>query len=165
MIYGDNKSGRGGTENVKPLAWCFCKSIKENLKLGINRQSIEKWEAVSFADTVQLFRLNPWLLELDSGTCAHQDSWKPVGFDYRTSTGLGKQTPGGHKQKLVRTRTQDKEAVIPQKADPDLPVSVQESPMEVWVSSGLVQGHGTWVQQCLHRTFWRRSPLSSLPPP
>ena len=42
MIYGDNKSGTGGTENVKPLAYCFCNSIKENLKLGINRQSIEK---------------------------------------------------------------------------------------------------------------------------
>ena len=41
MIYGDNKSGRGGTENVKPLVSCFCKSIKENLKLEINRQSIE----------------------------------------------------------------------------------------------------------------------------
>ena len=23
MIYGDNKSGRGGTENVKPLASCL----------------------------------------------------------------------------------------------------------------------------------------------
>ena len=38
-----------------------------NLKLGINRQSIENWEAVSLADTVHLFRLVPWLVELDSG--------------------------------------------------------------------------------------------------
>ena len=33
----------------------------------------------------------------------------PVGFDYRTSTGLGTQTLGGHKQNLVCTRTQQKE--------------------------------------------------------
>ena len=39
MIYGDNKSGRAGTENVKPLTSCFCKSIRENLKLEIRRQS------------------------------------------------------------------------------------------------------------------------------
>ena len=34
-------------------------------------------------------------------------------FDYRTSTGLGKQTLGGHKQNFVRTRTQVKGAVTP----------------------------------------------------
>ena len=34
--------------------------------------------------------------------------WRPVGFDYRTSTGLGKQTLGGHKQNLVLTRSQEK---------------------------------------------------------
>ena len=26
-------------------------------------------------------------------------------------------------------------------------------------------GSGCWVQQCMHGTFWRRVPLSSLPPP
>ena len=31
--------------------------------------------------------------------------------------------------------------------DPDLPLSVQLSPVEVWVSSGLLQGQGLWVQQ------------------
>ena len=35
--------------------------------------------------------------------------WRPVGFDYRTSTGLGKQTHGGHKQNLVGSRTQRNE--------------------------------------------------------
>ena len=40
------------------------------------------------------------------------------------------------------TRTQEKGAVTPQETDPDFPVSVQESPVEVWVSSGLLQG---WV--------------------
>ena len=40
-------------------------------------------------------------------------------FDYRTSTGLGKQTLGGHKQNFVCTRTQEKGAVTPQETDPD----------------------------------------------
>ena len=66
-----------------------------------------------------------------------------MGFDYRTSTGLGKQTLGGHKQNLVCTRTQDKGAVTPQETDPDLPVSVQESLVEAWVDSGLLRGRGT----------------------
>ena len=63
-----------------------------------------------------------------------------MGSDYRTYTGLGKQTLGGHKQNLVCTRTQEKGAVIPQETEPDLPVSVQESPGEAWVSGGLLQG-------------------------
>ena len=63
-----------------------------------------------------------------------------MGFDYRTYTGLGKQTLGGHKQKLVDARTLEKGAVTPQETDPDLPVSVQESPVEAWVCGGLLQG-------------------------
>ena len=31
--------------------------------------------------------------------------------------------------------------------DPDLPLSVWVYPTEVWVNSGLPQGHGLWVQQ------------------
>ena len=50
--------------------------------------------------------------------------WRPVEFDYRTYTGLGKQTFGGHKQNFVCTRMQEKGAVTPQETDPDLPVSV-----------------------------------------
>ena len=65
-----------------------------------------------------------------------------MGFDYRTYTGLGNQTLGGHKQNLVHTRTQEKGAVIPQETEPDLPVSVQESPAEAWVNSGLLRGQG-----------------------
>ena len=56
-----------------------------------------------------------------------------MGFDYRTSTGLGKQTLEGHKQNLAYTRTQEKGAVTSQETDLDLPVSVLESPVEVWV--------------------------------
>ena len=65
-----------------------------------------------------------------------------MGFDYRTYTGLGKQTLGGHKQNLVNTRTQEKGAVTPQETDPDLPVSIQVSPVEAWVGGGLVKGWG-----------------------
>ena len=61
----------------------------------------------------------------------------------RTRTGLGKQTLRGHKQNLVRTRTQKKGAVASQETDPQLPRSVQESPAEAWVGSGLLQGRGT----------------------
>ena len=69
------------------------------------------------------------------------------GIDYRTYTGLGKQTLGGHKQNLVHTRTQEKGAVTPQETDPDLPVSVLGSPAEVWVGGGPAAGSGalTWV--------------------
>ena len=65
-----------------------------------------------------------------------------MGFDYRIYTGLGKQTFGGHKQNLVSTRTQEKGAVTTQETDPDLPVSIQESLAEAWVSGGLLQGPG-----------------------
>ena len=70
-----------------------------------------------------------------------------------------------HKQNLVHTRTQEKRTVTPKENDPDLSVSVPESPAEAWVSSGLLQGQGLWLRQCMHGTFWRRFPLSSLPPP
>ena len=63
-------------------------------------------------------------------------------FDYRTYTGLGKQTFGGHKQNLVCTMTQEKGAVTPQETDPDFLVSVQESLAEAWVNGGLLQGWG-----------------------
>ena len=65
-----------------------------------------------------------------------------MGFDYRTYTRLGKQTIGGHKQNLVSTRTQEKGAVTPQETDPDLSLSVHESLVEAYVSSGLLQGLG-----------------------
>ena len=63
-----------------------------------------------------------------------------MAFDYRTYTELRKQTLGGHKQNLVCTRTQKKEAVTPEETGPDLPVTVQESPVDAWVSGGLIEG-------------------------
>ena len=68
-----------------------------------------------------------------------------MGFDYRTYTGLGKQTLGGHKQNLMPTRTQEKGAVIPQEIEPNLPVSVQESLAEVWAGGSLLLGQGQCV--------------------
>ena len=44
--------------------------------------------------------------------------------------------------RTLYTRTQEKGAATPQETDPDLPVSVQESPAEAWVSGGLLQGRG-----------------------
>ena len=49
---------------------------------------------------------------------------------------------GGHKQNLVCTRMQEKGTVTPQETDPDLPMSVQESPVEARVGGGLLQGRG-----------------------
>ena len=48
----------------------------------------------------------------------------------------------GTDRTFVRTRTQEKGAVTPQETDPDLPVNVQESLVEAWVGSGLLQGQG-----------------------
>ena len=42
--------------------------------------------------------------------------------------------------KTLCTRTQEKGALTPTRDGPDLPVSVQESLLEVWISGGLLQG-------------------------
>ena len=63
-----------------------------------------------------------------------------MGFDYRISTELRKQTLGGHKEKLVCTRTQKKGTVIPKETEPDLPMTVQESSVEAWPAVGSVRG-------------------------
>ena len=47
--------------------------VQENHKLEINRQSKKNERLPHFlADTPHTFRLNPWLLELDSGTQLHE---------------------------------------------------------------------------------------------
>ena len=43
---------------------------------------------------------------------------------------------------MLCTRTQEKGAVTPQEVALDLPVGVQESLAEAWVSGGLLQGWG-----------------------
>ena len=72
-----------------------------------------------------------------------------MGFDYRISAGLGKQILGGHKQNFAHTKTQEKGAATPQETDPDLLMSVQESPAEVWVGRGLAQGRGSECSKCM----------------
>ena len=75
------------------------------------------------------------------------------GIWFRTLTGLGKQTLGRHKENLLCTRSQEKGAVSPLETEPDLPMSAQESLVEVGVDSGLLQGQGHWIQQFLHKSF------------
>ena len=43
--------------------------------------------------------------------------------------------------------------MIPKETDPDLPVTVQESRVEAWVSGGLLQGWGYRLWQCMQGTF------------
>ena len=43
---------------------------------------------------------------------------------------------------IVTFTQQHRAAVTAREIDPDLPVSVQESPTEVWVGGGLLQGRG-----------------------
>ena len=66
-----------------------------------------------------------------------------MGFNYRISTGLGKQTLRGHKQNPGCTRSQEKGTASPQETEPDFLVCAWESLVEVWVESGLLQGRGT----------------------
>ena len=61
-----------------------------------------------------------------------------MGYDYRTSTGLGKQNVGGHKENLGHIMTQEKGAVTPKETEPGLSVSVQESLSKAWLDCGLL---------------------------
>ena len=65
-----------------------------------------------------------------------------MGFDYKTSMGLGKQRLLEGTNKPCVQKDPGKGAVIPQETEPDLPVSVWGSPVEAWVSSGLLWGQG-----------------------
>ena len=79
---------------------------------------------------------SPAEVRVSSSQTQGQGLW--VQLDYRTYTGLGKQTLERHKQNLVYTRTQVKGAVTLQETDSDLSVSVQEPLMEAWVGSVLL---------------------------
>ena len=68
-------------------------------------------------------------------------------FDYRTSTGLGKQTLGGHKKYPMGPRNQEKGAVSPQETELDLPVSVLESPVDSLASGQTGREHSPTYQQ------------------
>ena len=53
--------------------------------------------------------------------------------------------------------------MTPQETDPNLPVSVQESPVEAWDDDALLQG---WERVAVHaRDLLKEVAFSSLPPP
>ena len=47
--------------------------------------------------------------------------------------------------------------MTPQENEADLPMSVQESPVEAWVNSGLLRGQGHWQQPSWEAVGWRKS--------
>ena len=67
----------------------------------------------------------------------------------RTYTGLGNRLWEGKKQNLVHTRTQKKGVLTPQVTDPNMPMSVQDSVVEVWVSDD-ASGLGPLSVPCMH---------------
>ena len=68
--------------------------------------------------------------------------WVTSGLLQGQGLWVEKQTLGGHKQKLVCTRTREKGAVTPQETDPALPIECPGVWGAVWVSGGLLQGWG-----------------------
>ena len=69
--------------------------------------------------------------------------WRPVGFDYRTSTRLGKTETRfwvGTNRILCVPRPREKAQWPHRTLTQDLPASVGGSPMEVWASSGSLGG-------------------------
>ena len=90
-----------------------------------------------------------------------------MGFDCWTFTGLGKQALGEHKLNFACTRSQEKGAVSPQETESNLPVSVHESPVEVWINSsasGQTRGreHSPTHQQKIGlNIYWVCRPLQN----
>ena len=76
----------------------------------------------------------------------HKPSWRRLPLTPPQSCQnlhrTGETDSGEQRQDLVCISTLEKGAVTPQETDPDLPMSVQESPVEAWVSGGLLQGWG-----------------------
>ena len=92
--------------------------------------------------------------------------WRPVGFDCRTSTGLGKteSTLGGHTQNLVHIRTQGKGAVTPPETEPNSLLELEglcRMGGQLWFTMET----RTLVAAVLRSTHWHeasmRSPLST----
>ena len=100
------------------------------------------------------------------GTEYPQGIWlsRSVGFDYRTSKGLGKQTLGGHRQKPQDAG--ERSSDLTRDSRPCL--WVQESP---WcygltvaaMESGALITAVLGAAACGHKSIWRRSPLPPLP--
>ena len=91
---------------------------------------------------------SPWrhkVLDTTEQLSRHSRSRSPLSPPYSCQTlhRTRKKTLGGHKHNLVCTRTQEKGAVTPQETGPDLIVSVQESPLEVWLAVACCRVGGT----------------------
>ena len=71
-----------------------------------------------------------------------------MGFDSKTSTGLGERENPilESTNKTLHPPKLRKGAVTPQETEPKLPASVGGSPVEVSVSRGSPQGQGHWQQ-------------------
>ena len=85
--------------------------------------------------------------------------WRSAGFDYRASTGLGK-------ERLLRAQTKPCAHQDPGEGSSDptrdpakLTLSIWESLMEVWVNSGLLQGQGHSQKQSREAWHAAISPL------
>ena len=79
---------------------------------------------------------------------------KASGFYYSTSTGLGKQTLGGHRPNSVHTRTQEKHE-RPSQTRRECPGASSRGGGGEWPATE----SGAWIQQCWPRSFWRRLQL------
>ena len=90
--------------------------------------------------------------------------WRPVGFDYRTSTGLGKHSwraqtkPCAHQEPEERSRDQVRLAC-------ECPGVSGRGMGQPWpaVRSGALNTTVLGAAACWHRSFWRRLPLPSPP--
>ena len=87
-----------------------------------------------------MFRMRPHTCERHSEGSDVPCAPGPRGL-HQNLPSLGNRLLEGANRTLC-TRTQEKGAVTPRETDPDLPVSVQESPAEAWVGVGLLQGWG-----------------------
>ena len=79
--------------------------------------------------------------QIDYILCGHR--WRSSIQSAKTR--LGVDCGSDHELNLVHTRTQAIGAVTPQETDPDLPMSVQESPAEAWVGVACCRVGGHWV--------------------
>ena len=70
----------------------------------------------------------------------------PADLNYRPSRGLRKTdcSLGGHKQNFAHTKTQRRAMLPPHDAEPKLPASVREAPVDVSIDRGSPQGPGHW---------------------
>ena len=113
-------------------AWCIISVLLEEVAISPTIEPLSRWPTNWRTIIPKKFSLCCKILgpttdfsTLRSGKGTGKPQgiwiWRPVGYYYRTFTGLGKQTVKGHKQNLACNRTQEKAVVTPQETEPDLP--------------------------------------------